>query len=129
MERKALSNIVIVFFIVILLLAGQSTAFGNAHVFKKCMKRCLFGCVIPPWTVVCPATCLLRCVIHKPPPQSRTNYVQKTHQFCTAGCATSLCSRLISKDDYRLDQVEGCVYGCSTSCSNNYNYVPTPTED
>ncbi|XP_050203654.1 thionin-like protein 2 [Mercurialis annua] len=99
------------------MLVEQSNGFKLfRHGFKKCMKKCLFLCVLPPWTPACPGLCFGKCIINPAAigPQS-------THQFCTAGCATSECSGLISADNYHLDEVEGCVGGCSQSCVTGSN--------
>ncbi|XP_002528181.2 thionin-like protein 2 [Ricinus communis] len=111
MERKALSFLLMC--VVIGMSVGQSNAFW--HGFKDCMKNCLIQCAIPPWTPSCPAMCMGKCIIH---PFAKGT--ESSHQFCTSGCATSKCYKLISKENDRLDEVESCVNGCSQTCVINY---------
>ncbi|EEF34191.1 conserved hypothetical protein [Ricinus communis] len=112
MERKAVSFLLMC--VVIGMLAGQSNAWFKD--FKTCLKDCLVQCAIPPWTPICPASCLAKCIIHP----SYTTSTDTTHQFCTVGCATSLCSKLITNPNPNLEQVESCVNGCSGTCTKNY---------
>ncbi|XP_050230686.1 thionin-like protein 2 [Mercurialis annua] len=113
MERKTLSFVLMC--VVIGMLAGQGNAWFKD--FKNCLKDCLVQCAIPPWTPICPASCITKCIIH---PSSAYSSTHATHQFCTAGCATTLCSKLITENNPNLDQVESCVNGCSGTCKNNY---------
>ncbi|EEF34189.1 conserved hypothetical protein [Ricinus communis] len=114
MERKSLSFF-LMFVVIIGMLVEQSDGISIPREFEKCMKPCLIDCTIPPWLVACPFRCLAKCIIH---PFAKST--DRTHQFCTFGCATSKCSKLISKNNYRLDEVEDCVDECSQTCVNNY---------
>ncbi|WCJ39649.1 hypothetical protein M5689_020621 [Euphorbia peplus] len=125
MERKTLSN-VIVYCLVIVLLAGQSSAFLKRY--RRCLDECQARCEAKD-APFCNHGCVFKC-IHL----SQTNNIQNTHQFCTTDCVTSLCSNLISGLDNRLDEREGltktlhevewCMDGCSKSCTNNYLPIP-----
>ncbi|WCJ40702.1 hypothetical protein M5689_021611 [Euphorbia peplus] len=115
MERKILS-FVLLWVMIFGVFSGQSKAISKA--FDKCMDKCIVGCIIPPWTPICPATCLARCIIQP----GRATIQNTPARFCTLGCATSVCSKLITKDNFHLDEVESCANTCSGSC--NKNYVP-----
>ncbi|WCJ40694.1 hypothetical protein M5689_021603 [Euphorbia peplus] len=101
-------------FLVVLVIIGSFIGESRADFkkFKNCMEVCLVGCAFPPWTPICPASCIGKCLIHQAE-------LSSTH-FCNLGCATSLCSKFITRDDPHLDEVESCVNICSGSCKNNY---------
>ncbi|KDP37192.1 hypothetical protein JCGZ_06248 [Jatropha curcas] len=136
MERKILSFVLMC--LVIGMLVRQPMAKFDKTRFTYCLENCLIDCVVAgPWFNSCPPRCVLKCLIHPPalpsppsPPHARKivnaeniqNQIQiQSHilQFCTIGCATSKCSDLISKDNYRLDEVAACIDNCSKGCEKN----------
>ncbi|WCJ40691.1 hypothetical protein M5689_021600 [Euphorbia peplus] len=111
MENKMKITLVIMLVVIF----GMLIQGSEAESFHKCMKKCLLTCLIPPWTPVCAASCTAKCIIWASEVQSTTTNNQ---HFCTTGCATTRCSKLITKDNYHLDEVESCANGCSKSCTD-----------
>lgn len=73
-------------------MVGHSTAS-----FKKCYGICFLKCMlIPPFSpFFCAPMCLKDCIFHK----NLDNFQTDVSEFCKLGCATSLCTKISTKEN------------------------------
>ncbi|KAK2657949.1 hypothetical protein Ddye_011001 [Dipteronia dyeriana] len=96
---------VLMVFLILGLLVGQSTASN----FTTCYAFCFVPCIIdiyPKDVVKCAVLCLKKCISQP-----------DTHSSCKLGCATSRCINLSTKDNPAAEKVESCVNNCSETCT------------
>ncbi|WCJ40697.1 hypothetical protein M5689_021606 [Euphorbia peplus] len=111
MESKTVSFIV-VWVMIFALLSGECRA--SFWTYKKCFRKCMPICWANNWDPICLPFCLAKCAAKPPIHRPDSTY------FCALGCATSRCSKISTKYNPRLDEVESCVDRCSGSCKKSY---------
>ncbi|KAK3003818.1 hypothetical protein RJ639_017904, partial [Escallonia herrerae] len=84
----------LVVLVVLGMAVGQSTA-----TFKDCYAKCFIFCMIEPDHTLCSCTtsCLKECIFPAATPQ--TSIHEESLGFCKLGCASSLCSKLSTKQN------------------------------
>ncbi|KAI3926432.1 hypothetical protein MKX01_032620 [Papaver californicum] len=102
MEGKNLKMISLMVIVLLGMLAGKSSAFG------ECYAQCLIDCATDGKGFLCPFICLKKCIIGATP-----NY------YCNFGCAVSNCIKKSTPQVPRADEVEHCVNSyCHNKCNN-----------
>ncbi|KAK2984882.1 hypothetical protein RJ640_008647 [Escallonia rubra] len=109
----------LVILVVLGMVVGQSTA-----TFKDCYAKCFIFCMIEPDHTLCSCTtsCLKECIFPAATPQ--TSIHEESLGFCKLGCASSLCSKLSTKQNPNGENVEKCVGSCSKKCTMSYSLPP-----
>ncbi|CAL5375759.1 unnamed protein product [Camellia sinensis] len=84
--------------------------------FKICFEGCFIDCSINNSSFGCAAKCLIDCIIQN----TTSDVIQNTHDWCTLGCASSLCTHFSTKKNPNEEKVESCANSCSEKCTKNY---------
>ncbi|KAM7475957.1 hypothetical protein LguiB_023200 [Lonicera macranthoides] len=115
MEGGKLRAVVMVV-LVLGMLIGQSRAS-----FKDCYVKCYVFCIVDPSQTLCSCTthCLKDCIF--PPSPLDVNHPTHSYRdFCTHGCASSLCFNISTKQHPNGKNMQSCVGSCSKKCTKNF---------
>uniref|UniRef100_A0A7N0UBI5 Thionin-like protein 2 n=1 Tax=Kalanchoe fedtschenkoi TaxID=63787 RepID=A0A7N0UBI5_KALFE len=100
-------------FVLIVLVSGFALENSNA-LDAKCYALCFLKCSIKTFNPFdCGVQCFGQCMA---PETSSLRSLDDGVKHCALGCSVSKCSRISTKDDPKVEDVEKCANECIGSC-------------